>query len=217
MLYIVATPIGNLKDITLRALEVLKGVDLIACEDTRRSAKLLKAYGITTPTTSYYEYNKFKRGDYLLDLLKEGKDVALISDSGTPGISDPGAHLIKLCINNDIPLTAVPGPTGLVAALALSGLAANKFVFEGFLPTKPGARKRRLQELASLKRTVVLYESPHRLTRLLEEILLVLGDNHICVARELTKKFEEVKRGKVSEILDEFRNKPPRGEFVVMF
>jgi 16S rRNA (cytidine1402-2'-O)-methyltransferase len=217
MLYIVATPIGNLKDITLRALEVLKGVDLIACEDTRRSAKLLKAYGITTPTTSYYEYNKFKRGDYLLDLLKEGKDVALISDSGTPGISDPGAHLIKLCINNDIPLTAVPGPTGLVAALALSGLAANKFVFEGFLPTKPGARKRRLQELASLKRTVVLYESPHRLTRLLEEILLVLGDNHICVARELTKKFEEVKRGKVSEILDEFRHKPPRGEFVVMF
>jgi 16S rRNA (cytidine1402-2'-O)-methyltransferase len=216
MLYIVATPIGNLKDITLRALEVLKEVDLIACEDTRHTRKLTTHYGIKTPLTSYFEYNKLTKGEYLIKLLKEGKDVALVSDSGTPGISDPGFSLIKLAIENRIPLTVIPGPVGLIAALVLSGKPTHKFIFEGFLSNKRAARIKRLRELSTQDRTVVIYESPHRLVKLFEDILEVLGDKEVACVRELTKKFEEVKRDRVGQLLEHFKNIRPRGEFIVV-
>lgn len=216
MLYIVSTPIGNLKDITLRALEVLKEVDIIACEDTRHTRKLTSHYGIKTPLTSYFEYNKLTKGEYLIKLLKEGKDVALVSDSGTPGISDPGFSLVKLAIDNLIPISVVPGPAGLIAALVLSGKPTHKFIFEGFLSNKRAARIRRLRELSTEDRTIVLYESPHRLVKLFEDILEALGDREIVCVRELTKKFEEVKRDRVGQLLEHFRNIKPRGEFIVV-
>lgn len=216
MLYIVSTPIGNLKDITLRALEILKEVDLIACEDTRHTRKLTSHYGIKTPLTSYFEYNKLTKGEYLIKLLKEGKDVALVSDSGTPGISDPGFSLIKLAIDNLIPISVVPGPVGLIAALVLSGKPTHKFIFEGFLSNKRAARIKRLKELSTQDRTIVLYESPHRLVKLFEDILEALGDREVVCARELTKKFEEVKRDRTSRLLEHFRNIKPKGEFIVI-
>lgn len=217
MLYIVATPIGNLKDITLRALEILKSVDLIACEDTRHTKILLDHYQITKPLTSYHSYNKIKKGDYLLGLLKQNKSIALVSDSGTPGISDPGAHLIRRAQEENIPITAIPGPTALITGLILSGLSTNKFTFEGFLPVKSGARLKRLNELLGVGVTVIIYESPHRLIKLLEEIHSIDADRSIVCARELTKKFEEIKRDKVSNILDYFKSHRPRGEFIVIF
>lgn len=216
MLYIVATPIGNLKDITLRALDVLKNVDVIACEDARHSKILLDHYSIKKPLVSYYSYNKIKSGEKILSLLQQNKDVALISEAGTPGISDPGAHLINDAIKNKIALTVIPGPTALIAGLASSGFDSSKFVFEGFLPIKSGARKNRLKELSSQKRTVVLYESPHRINKLLPDILEVLGDREIACARELTKKFEEVKREKISALIEHFKTTKPRGEFVII-
>lgn len=216
MLYIVSTPIGNLKDITLRAIEVLRSVDLIAAEDTRHTKILLQAYQITTPLTSYFEFNKFKKGDFLLALLKKGQKIALVSDSGTPGISDPGYHLIKLAIDNKIPLTIVPGPTALTAALVLSGFPANKFVFEGFLSNKKISRLNRLKELSLEKRTIILYESVHRIKSLLEDIAQVFGNKEIAVVREITKKFEEVKRAPAKELLEYFSQTKPRGEFVVV-
>jgi len=216
MLYIVCTPIGNLKDITFRAIEVLKTVDLIACEDTRRTKILLQHYEINKPLISYYEYNKIKRGDYLIKLLKEEKKIALVSDAGTPGISDPGSHIIRLAIENDIPLTFIPGPTAFVGALVLSGFPTHRFIFEGFLPAKSGARKRRLEELKGEKRTVIFYESCHRLLKTLKDIEEIFGDCSICVVREMTKKFEEVLRGKVSEIIQHFQGNIPRGEFILL-
>ncbi len=215
MLYIVSTPIGNLKDITLRAIEVLKSVDLIAAEDTRHSKILLNHYQIKTPLTSYYEYNKITKGGYLLGLLKEGKNMALISDAGTPGISDPGFAIIKMAIENNIPVCAIPGPSAIIAGLVISGLATDKFIFEGFLPPKSAARQKRLQELSQEKRTICFYESPHRLLKTLNDILETLGDVNVVCVRELTKKFEEVKRGRVSEIGQYFTNKKPRGEFII--
>src|SRR3989344_8766265 len=163
MLYIVSTPIGNLKDITFRAVETLKNVDLIAAEDTRHTQILTRHYQIDTPLTSYFEHNQFKKGGYLLELLKGGKDIALVTDAGTPGISDPGYHLIRLAKENDIPIVVVPGATALIAALSLSGLSAHNFIFEGFLPVKSGARRKKLEELKDESRTVIFYESPHRL------------------------------------------------------
>ncbi|MCG2688644.1 16S rRNA (cytidine(1402)-2'-O)-methyltransferase [Candidatus Parcubacteria bacterium] len=216
MLYIVATPIGNLSDITLRALEVLKSVDLIACEDTRHTKKLLNHYQIDKPLTSYYEHNKLSKGDYLIKLLKEGKNIALVSDSGTPGISDPGFHISKLALENDIPVSPVPGPCALTAALSASGVPANRFVFEGFLPIKPGPRKKKLLELSKIGKTIVLYESPHRFLKLLEQIQEVLGEVEVTVAREVTKKFEEIKKGKVSSIIGYYKINPTKGEFVVI-
>jgi 16S rRNA (cytidine1402-2'-O)-methyltransferase len=216
MLYIVATPIGNLKDITLRALEVLRSVDLIACEDTRHTKVLLNHYGIKTATTSYYQHNRFSKGEYVLGLLKQGKDVALVSDAGTPGILDPGYNLINLTIANGIPITAIPGPVAFVNALVLSGKPAHKFIFEGFLPNRPQARRNRLKELAKLKPTIIFYESCHRILATLEDILAILGDTEIVVARELTKKFEEIKRAKTSQILAYFKANKPRGEFVLI-
>lgn len=216
MLYIVATPIGNLKDITLRALETLKAADLIACEDTRHTKILTSHYGINKPLVSYYEYNKISRGEYLIKLLKEGKQIALVSDAGTPGISDPGSHIIRQAIENNIPVTFIPGPAAFIDALVLSGFPTDKFIFEGFLPVKPGARRKKLSELSEEKRTIVIYESPHRLLKTLQDILDTLGDIDISCARELTKKFEEIKRGKASEILDYFEKQGVRGEFILV-
>lgn len=216
MLYIVATPIGNLKDISLRAIEVLKSVDLIACEDTRHTRILLQHYGITTPTTSYFQHNRITKGRYLLKLLKEGKAAALVSDAGMPGILDPGYHIINLAIENNIEITVIPGPSALINALVLSGKPAHKFIFEGFLPNRPVARQNRLKELAKLKYTVVFYESCHRILKTLQDIRDIFGDKEIVCSRELTKKFEEIKRGKAGDILDELKQQKVRGEFVVV-
>ncbi|MFH1441179.1 MAG: 16S rRNA (cytidine(1402)-2'-O)-methyltransferase [Candidatus Omnitrophota bacterium] len=216
MLYIVATPIGNLKDITLRAIEVLKTVDLIACEDTRHTKILLNQYNIATSLTSYFQHNQITKGKYIVDLLKQGKSVALVSDAGTPGILDPGYNLINLAVENNIEITVIPGPCAFVNALVLSGKPAHKFLFEGFLPNRTIARCNRLRKLAELEYTIVFYESCHRILSCLEDVEKVFGDKEIVVTRELTKKFEEVKRAKVSILLQAFKNTKPRGEFVVI-
>jgi len=216
MLYIVSTPIGNLKDITLRAIETLKSVDLIACEDTRHTKILLDEYGIKTPTTSYFQHNRFAKGEYILGLLKEGKDIALVSDAGTPGILDPGYHLINLAIEQGVPITVIPGSTAFINALVLSGKPAHDFIFAGFLPNRTLARQNRLKELSKQKCTIVFYESCHRILATLEDIRKIFADRQIVVARELTKKFEEIKRGPAEEVLSSFQRQNPRGEFVVV-
>ena len=216
MLYIVATPIGNLGDITLRALDVLKSSDLIACEDTRHTSILLNHYGIHTPTTSFFQHNRITKGTYLLDLLKEGKSIALVSDAGMPGLLDPGYNIINLAIKNNIEITVIPGATALINALVLSGKPAHKFIFEGFLPPRKGARLNRLKELVKSKYTVIFYESCHRILATLEDISDLSPDKEIVVTRELTKKFEEAKRGKAPQILQELKKQKPRGEFVVV-
>jgi len=216
MLYIVATPIGNLKDITFRAIEVLKSADLIACEDTRHTKILLDHYGINKPTTSFFQHNRFTKAEYLLRLLKEGKDIALVSDAGTPGILDPGYNLINLAIKNNVDLTFTPGPTALVNALVLSGKPAHEFYFAGFLPNKKISRRNKLKALSSLKCTIVCYESSHRILASLQDIAEVFGAREIVVARELTKKFEEVIRSAPQLILEKLRSFKPRGEFVIV-
>lgn len=215
-LYVVATPIGNLEDITLRAIDTLKKVDLIAAEDTRHTKILLDRYGIKALTTSYFEYNKIQKSDYLLKVLNEGKSVALVSDAGTPGISDPGYTIIRLCIDNGVPIVPIPGPSGLITALTVSGKPTDQFTFAGFLSPKPIKRKNQLKKLHDEGRTIVLYESPHRLEKLLNDILEVYGDTQIVVAREVTKKFEEIRREKVSEAIAHFKSKGIKGEFVVI-
>lgn len=215
-LYIVATPIGNLADITFRAVETLKSVDLIAAEDTRHTKILLDRYGIKTPTTSYFEYNKIQKTDYLIKFLKEGKSVALVSDAGTPGISDPGYRVIRLSIDSNIAVVPIPGPSGLVTALTVSGKPTDKFTFEGFLSNKSIKRKNQLKKLKEEHRTAVIYESPHRISKLLEDILDVYGDIEVVLTRELTKKFEEVKREKASALIGHFKNTKPKGEFIVI-
>lgn len=216
MLYIVATPIGNLADIGLRAIEVLKSVDLIACEDTRHTKILLDHYAIRTPTTSYFQHNRFTKGAYILRLLEEGKDVALVSDAGMPGILDPGYHLINLALQHQIKLTVIPGPAAFVNALVLSGKPTHKFYFAGFLPNRKEARRNRLKELSKLDCTLVCYESCHRILATLQDIQAVFGNKEIACARELTKKFEQLSRGRAEEILEAFRNQKPRGEFVIV-
>jgi len=216
MLYIVSTPIGNLKDITLRALEILKSVALIACEDTRHTKILLDHYGVKTPTTSYFQHNRITKGEYIIRRLKDGQDVALVSDAGTPGILDPGHHLINLAIKNNIAITAIPGPAAFVNALVLSGKPSHEFIFAGFLPNRSIARKNRLKKLVNLKMTIICYESCHRILDSLEGILQVVGDREIVVARELTKKFEEIRRDTVSNIMTHFKETKPKGEFVVV-
>jgi 16S rRNA (cytidine1402-2'-O)-methyltransferase len=216
MLYIVSTPIGNLKDITYRAVETLKSVDLIAAEDTRHTRILCQHYDIRTPLTSCFEHNQIKKSQDLLKLLIEGKQIALVTDAGTPGISDPGYHLIHLAKENNIPITVVPGATALIAALSLSGLPCHNFIFEGFLPVKTTARRKKLEQFKGEERTVIFYESPHRLTKALADIDEVLKDSHVVCAREITKKFEEVKEGTARELLEYFLKEMPRGEFVLL-
>ncbi|MFA5115133.1 MAG: 16S rRNA (cytidine(1402)-2'-O)-methyltransferase [Candidatus Omnitrophota bacterium] len=216
MLYIVATPIGNLKDITLRALEVMRSVDLIACEDTRRTRILLEHYGITVATTSYFQHNRIAKGQRILEMLKEGKSVALVSDAGTPGILDPGYHIINLALQNNIGVTVIPGPSAFIVALVASGKPAHRFIFEGFLPAKAQARRNRLKELAQLKCTVVLYESCHRILATLADIRGMWPEREVVVARELTKKFEEILRASPEDIISRLKSAPVRGEFVVV-
>ncbi len=216
MLYIVATPIGNLKDLTLRAAEVLKSVDLIACEDTRHTKILLTHYGITTPTTSFFQHNRFTKGEYLVDLLKAGKNIALVSDAGTPGILDPGYNLINLAIKNNLEMTFIPGAAAFVNALVLSGKPAHEFYFAGFLPNRAGARRNHLEKLKNLGCTLVFYESCHRILASLQDINTVYGDKEIAVARELTKKFEEILRASPEIIRQKLAKSKPRGEFVIV-
>jgi 16S rRNA (cytidine1402-2'-O)-methyltransferase len=215
-LYIVPTPIGNLKDITLRAIEVLKEVDLILAEDTRTSGKLLKHFKIDTPTQSHHMHNEHKTVGPLVDLLKSGLRIALISDAGTPGISDPGYLLTRACIENNIEVECLPGASAFVPALVNSGLPNDKFVFEGFLPVKKG-RHTRLTLLADESRTMIFYVSPHKLVKTLTDFAKYFGENRqISVSRELTKLYEETVRGTVKEVLEHYTNKPPKGEIVVV-
>ena len=216
-LYIVATPIGNLKDISLRALEVLKSVDLVACEDTRQSKKLLHHYNIHVPLVSYFDHNENIRSEELLRRLKSGENVALVSDAGMPLLQDPGYFLTRGAIREDIPFTVIPGPTAALTALILSGLPADRFIFEGYLPPKGGQRKTKLRRLSLEKRTIIFYETPHRLLASLRDILEILGDIQLVVVREMTKIFEETKRGEVSALIAHFEKQKPRGEFVVLF
>ncbi|MEI6863260.1 MAG: 16S rRNA (cytidine(1402)-2'-O)-methyltransferase [Candidatus Omnitrophota bacterium] len=215
-LYIVATPIGNLEDITLRAISTLKSVDLIAAEDTRHTKILLDRYEILKPTTSYFAHSKIQKTEYIISLLKEGKSVAIVSDAGTPGISDPGYKIIRMAIDNGISVVPIPGPSGIITALTASGKATDAFTFEGFLSNKSGKRKNQLKKLKDEGRTAVIYESPHRLLKFLEDVLEVYGDTEVVLARELTKKFEELRREKVSDAILHFKSTPPRGEFIVV-
>ncbi|MEO0010185.1 MAG: 16S rRNA (cytidine(1402)-2'-O)-methyltransferase [candidate division WOR-3 bacterium] len=215
-LYIVSTPIGNLGDITQRALTVLAGVDLIACEDTRRTGLLLKNFGITNRLISYNEYNKFRRTPEILTVLSQQRAVALVSDAGTPGISDPGFYLIRAAIEQGIRVIPVPGASAILAALVVSGLPSDRFVFEGFLPKRAGRRRKRLAALVDETRTVIFLESARRLIRLLNEIGEVFGDRRVVVCRELTKKYEEIIRGRVSEVLEVLTSRKIKGEVVVV-
>jgi 16S rRNA (cytidine1402-2'-O)-methyltransferase len=215
-LYIVATPIGNLKDITLRALDILRSVEAIACEDTRQTGKLLAHYGIKKNLISYFEYNKIRRSQQLIGLLKNGHSIALVTDSGTPAISDPGFYIARLASAEGIRISPVPGPSALTAALSASGVPTDRFVFEGFLPPKKTARRNKLASLKKEKRTIIFYESPHRLKKTLFDVKDIFGDITICICRELTKIYEEVKKNKVSELLDYFSGEKQRGEFVVI-
>ena len=215
-LYIVATPIGNLEDITLRAIRVLKEAELVVVEDTRRTGILLKHYGIKKSLLSYHDHNKEERTPEIIKRLNAGEKVALVSDSGTPGISDPGFYLVRKAIESGLPVVPIPGPTAIISGLVVSGLPTDKFVFEGWLPRKSTQRKQRLKELLQEPRTIVFFESPHRLLNSLEDCLLVLGDRRVVLCRELTKKFETVERDKISNLIKEYSDKSPRGEFIVV-
>jgi len=216
-LYLVATPIGNLADITHRALQVLRDVELIACEDTRHTHKLLQHYGITTRTISYHEHNEQQRAAQLIDLLKQGRDVAVVSDAGTPSISDPGFRLVRAAIESEVPVVPVPGPSALIAALVAAGLPTDEFFFAGFLPARANARRARLGELRTVPGTLIFYEAPHRLAAALREAHELLGEREAVVARELTKLHEEIKRGRLSELAGYFEAEDrARGEIVVL-
>lgn len=216
ILYIVATPIGNIEDITLRALRILKEVDIIAAEDTRHTLKLLNYYEIKKRLVSYHEHNRIKQGKYLIEQLLEGNDIALVSDAGTPGISDPGEDIIKLAIEANINITVVPGATAAITGLILSGLPTDRFAFEGFLPMNRKSRKKRVAQLKKEQRTLVLYEAPHKLISTLDELYKNLGNRRIVLARELTKKFEEVIRCTLEEAINFYRENTPRGEYVLV-
>ena len=216
MLYVVATPIGNLGDITLRALEVLKAVDLVAAEDTRHSGLLLKHFGIKKPFVSYHEHNEAARTAELVDRLARGENVALITDAGTPGLSDPGLRLIRECINRQLPFTIVPGSSAILMALLGSGFSAEKFSFRGFLPVKSGRRERELRIAAGREETTIFFESPYRLLKTLHACNTIFPDRQLCIARELTKKFEEFRRGTAAELLAHYEAHPAKGEIVLV-
>jgi 16S rRNA (cytidine1402-2'-O)-methyltransferase len=215
-LYLVATPIGNLEDITLRALRTLKECTVIAAEDTRRTGQLLKHFGISKPMISYFQFNEARRSEQILDRLRAGETVALVTDAGTPGISDPGERVVRAAVAAGLRVEAVPGPTALVTALTASGLATGEFHFIGFLPHKAGQRLRRLEACRSLPGTLVLYESPYRLEKLLGELSQVMPNRQVVLARELTKRFEEFQRGTPAELLQRQAGRPGRGEYVVL-
>lgn len=216
MLYVCGTPIGNLEDITLRVLRILEEVDLIAAEDTRQSVKLLNHYNIKTPLTSYHEHNKEVKGPQLISMLKEGKNIAIVTDAGMPGISDPGEDLIRLCYENDVEVTVVPGATAVVTALVLSGLNARSYIFEGFLPKNKKQRKEILEKTRNETRTLVFYEAPHHLVSTLEELYEYCGNRNSAVIRELTKKHETVERDSLENLLNYFKTNEPKGEFVIV-
>ena len=214
-LYIVSTPIGNLGDITFRAIHILRSVSIIAAEDTRTSKILLNHYKISTPMVPYHSYNQSRQTKYLINRLKNGDTIALISDAGTPGILDPAHMLVGSCISENLRIIPIPGPSAFVAALVVSGLPTHKFVFEGFLPTKKG-RRTCLNKLASEERTIILYESPHRLKRTVSELITTVGDRQCVMGREITKKFEEFYRGNLSELAQYLDKKIPKGEIVLL-
>jgi 16S rRNA (cytidine1402-2'-O)-methyltransferase len=216
MLYVIATPIGNLGDITLRALDVLKSVDLVAAEDTRHSGILLKHLGIKKPFISYHEHNEARRTAELVERLMRGENVALIADAGTPGLSDPGLRLIHDCIQREVPFTIIPGPSSILTAVLGSGFSTAKFCFRGFLPVKSGQRERELRVAADRDETIIFFESPYRLIKTLTACGDVMPDRELCVARELTKKFEEFRRGTASELLAHYQAHPPKGEIVLV-
>lgn len=216
ILYLCATPIGNLEDITLRVIRTLKEVDLIAAEDTRHSIKLLNHFEIKTPMTSYHEFNKVEKAKYLVELLLSGQNIALITDAGTPGISDPGEEMVRQAYAAGIQVTSLPGACAAVTALTLSGLSTRRFSFEAFLPTDKKERQRVLQELKIDTRTVILYEAPHRLVKTLKELLEALGDRNLTVVKELTKKHETIWQTTLSEAVDTFDTQEPKGEYVLV-
>ena len=214
-LYLVSTPIGNLEDITIRAIRILRSVNLIAAEDTRTTGILLKKHDIKNKLISYHSYNQKQQVSKIMSQLKAGSAVALVSDAGTPGISDPAYILVRSCIENNIRMIPVPGACAILASLVVSGLPVNRFVFEGFLPTKKG-RKTRIKELAAEKRTIVFYESPHRIIKTVTEILEIWGNRNCVMGREITKKFEEFYRGTLSDLIEYLDSKSPKGEIVLL-
>jgi 16S rRNA (cytidine1402-2'-O)-methyltransferase len=216
MLYVVATPIGNLGDITLRALEVLKQVDLVAAEDTRHSGLLLKHYKIDKPFISFHQHNEAMRTTQLVQRIEAGEKIALLTDAGTPGISDPGTRLIRECIRRQLPFTMIPGPSSILTALVGSGFSTDQFFFGGFLPVKSGRRQRELAIAAARAETSIYFESPYRLAKTLKACIDILPDRQLCVARELTKKFEEFRRGTAAELLAHYEAHPPKGEIVLV-
>ncbi len=215
-LYLVATPIGNLEDITLRALRVLRECDVVAAEDTRRTGQLLKHFGVSKPLLSYFQFNEAKRSEEIIERLRRGEKVALVTDAGSPGISDPGERVVKAAVATGLRVESVPGPCALVAALTASGLPTDEFHFLGFLPHKSGQRRKRLESLQGVAATLVLYESPHRIAKLLAELAALYPDRDLVLARELTKRFEEFLRGKPAEILAVASRRTLKGEFVVL-
>ena len=215
-LFIVPTPIGNLKDITIRAIDTLQSVDIIYAEDTRTSSKLLNHYEISTPMQSFHKHNEHTKIYNIVSILKEGKTAAIISDAGTPGISDPGFSLVRACVEKDIEVECLPGPTALIPALINSGFPCEKFSFEGFLPAKKG-RTKRLKEISTQNKTMIFYESPHRLIKTLKDFFEYFGTKRqVSVSREISKKFEETIRGTLSQAIDHFEKNKPKGEFVIV-
>ena len=215
-LYLVATPIGNLEDITVRAIRILKEANLIACEDTRQTQKLLHHYGIRKEMVSYHEHNELTRSPELVIELEQGAQIALVSDAGTPGISDPGHRLVTLCLRHHIPVVPIPGPSALVAALAASGLPTEEFLFVGFLPARAGARRKALEALKTESRTLIFYEAPHRVVETLADALDILGARPAVIAREVTKIHEEFLRGPLADLLESARKRAPRGEITLL-
>ncbi|KUO76798.1 MAG: methyltransferase [Clostridia bacterium BRH_c25] len=216
ILYLCATPIGNLEDITLRCIRILGEVDIIAAEDTRHTVKLLNHIHIRKPLISYHEHNKFEKGSDIVELLKSGKNIALVSDAGMPAISDPGEELVRLCVENGIDIIPVPGPTASLSALIVSGFSTARFCFEGFLPVNKKEKRERLKKLSIETRTIICYEAPHRLMDTLGDILEQLGDRRISVSREITKKFEETVRDNISQIIKIYKERSIKGEFVLI-
>ena len=216
MLYFVATPIGNLSDMSLRAIETLRTVDILASEDTRKTGRLLKHFEINTPQMSFHEHNKDRAGARIIGLLQDGKSVAVVSDAGTPGISDPGFSLVRRAIEADLEMTMIPGPTGLIMALVLSGLPLHSFTFRGFPPRKSGKRQRFFTVDQNSPHTLIFYESPYRIEAFLQDALIVYGDRPAALANDLTKLYEHVWRGTLSTLIAEVQNKKPRGEYIVV-